>query len=108
MMIYYFRKGLTKDEVYKKLKLKVEYKPFKRFNMTCHETLNNCLYAIYNSQSFEDAIRKSLSMGGDTDTNACIVGSVAEAMYGLSEKQKEQAKSGLPKEYIKILNKVGY
>lgn len=108
LMIYYFRKGLTKEEVYEKLKLKVEYKPFKKFNMTCHETLDNCLYVIYNSKSFEDAIRKSISMGGDTDTNACIVGSVAEAIYGLSQKEKEDAKKGLPKEYIKILSKVGY
>lgn len=108
LMIYYFRKGLSKIEVYEKLQLKVEYKPFKTFNMTCHETLNNCLYAIYESNSFEDAITKAISMGGDTDTNACIVGSVAEAIYGLNPKEKEDAKKGLPKEYIKILSKVGY
>ena len=108
LMIFNFRKGLSKDEVYEKLKLKREYTPFKKFNMKCAETIDNCLYAIYNSTSFEDAIRKSLSMGGDTDTNACIVGSVAEAMYGLNEKQKNDAKSNLPKKYVKILNEVGY
>ena len=90
------------------MNLKVKYSPFEKFNMTCHETIGNCLYALYESDSFEDAIRKSLSMGGDTDTNSCIVGSMAEALYGMTEKQKEEAKENLPKEYIKILKRVGY
>lgn len=108
LIIYYFRQGLTKEDVFKKLDLKVKYVPFEKFNMTCHKTIDNCLYALYESDSFEDAIRKVLSMGGDTDTNACIVGAMAEALYGMTEKQKEEAKENLPKEYIKILKRVGY
>ena len=45
-------------------------------------------------------------MGGDTDTNCCIVGSVAESLYGMSEKQREDAISNLPSDYVKILKKV--
>ena len=106
LMIYYFRNGLTKEEVFRKLNLLVKYEPFTKFNITCKETLGNCLYAIYNSNSFEDSIRKTLLMGGDTDTNCCIVGSVAESIYGLTELQKNEALSGLPNEYLKILRKV--
>lgn len=106
LMIYYFRKGLNKEEVYKKLNLPVKYIPFTKFNMTCKETIGNCLYAIYYSNSFEDAIRKVLFMGGDTDTNACIVGSVVEALYGMSEEQKTIAQKDLPSAYIKLLKKV--
>lgn len=106
LMIYYFRNRLSKEEVFKKLNLYVKYEPFIKFNTTCHETLGNCLYAIYNSNSFEDAIRKSLLMGGDTDTNACIVGSVAEALYGMSGEEKNEAFSNLPNEHIKILRRV--
>lgn len=106
LMIYYFRKGLSKEEVFKKLNLIIKYEPFIKFNTTCHETLGNCLYAIYNSNSFEDAIRKTLLMGGDTDTNACIVGSVAEALYGMSEEEKNDAFSYLPNEHVKILRRV--
>lgn len=105
LMIFYFRNKLTKEEVYKKLNLFVRYKPFEKFNTTCHETIDNCLFAIYNSESFEDAIRKTLLMGGDTDTNACIVGSVAEALYGMSENQKEESIENLPDEFKKILKK---
>jgi ADP-ribosylglycohydrolase len=106
LMIYYFRNGLKKEEVYKKLGLLIKYEPFIKFNTTCKETMGNCLYALYNSVSFEDAIRKTLLMGGDTDTNCCIVGSVAESLYGMNEKQKAEAISGLPSEYVKILKRV--
>lgn len=105
LMIFYFRKGLTKEEVYKKLSLKHDYKPFKKFNMTCSETLENCLYAIYNSESFEDSIRKSLLMGGDTDTNCAITGSVAESLYGMTESEKSDAIANLPKGFVKVLKK---
>ncbi len=106
LMIYYFRKGLTKEEVFKKLNIYAEYKPFIRFNTTCYTTLNNCLWAIYNSNSFEDSIRKVLYMGGDTDTNACIVGSISESLYGMTEEETCFAKRDLPKEFVKVLNKV--
>ena len=66
LMIYYFRNGLSKEEVFCKLNLLIKYKPFEKFNTTCKEILNNCLYVLYNSNSFEDAIRKTLLMGGDS------------------------------------------
>ena len=106
LIIYYFRNGYNKEEVFKKMNLLVKYEPFIKFNTTCKETLSNCLYAIYNSNSFENAITKTLLMGGDTDTNCCIVGSVAESLYGMNKKQIEDAILGLPSKYVKILKKV--
>ena len=105
LIIYYLRKGKTIKEIFERLKLKNEYIPFKRFNTTCEETINNCLYALYNSNSFEDAIRKTLLMGGDTDTNCAIVGSMAESLYGIDYKLIEKANEKLPEEFVKILNK---
>jgi len=106
LMIFYFRNGLTKKEVFRKLNLWVKYEPFIKFNTTCSETLGNCLYAIYNSTSFEDSIRKVLLMGGDTDTNCCIVGSVTESLYGMTDVQKKDAILNLPNDYVRILKKV--
>ena len=45
-------------------------------------------------------------MGGDTDTNACIVGSVVEALYGMTKEEKLLAQKNLPSDYIKVLKKV--
>ena len=39
------------------------------------------LEAFFESCSYEDAIRKAISIGGDSDTIACIAGGVAEAYY---------------------------
>ncbi len=79
LLIFYLRKGISMEEAFEKIHLSYEYKPFKKFNSTCKDTLENCLYALYTSKYFEDALRIILSMGGDTDTNACIVGALAEA-----------------------------
>lgn len=106
LMIHYFKKGFSKNDVYKKLNLEVKYVPFEKFNTTCHETLGNCLYVLYNCKSFEDAMRLTLLMGGDTDTNCAIVGSVAEAIYGINSNLKAQAENKIPDEFIKVLKKV--
>jgi len=34
------------------------------------------------SIDFEDAIRNAVSLGGDSDTLACITGGIAQAFYG--------------------------
>ena len=96
LIIYYFRQGYTKDKIFKMLNIDIEYIPFTKFNTTCEETIGNCLYALYNSNSFEDAIRKTLLMGGDTDTNCAIVGSMAEAMYGIDSELIEQVNEKIP------------
>lgn len=108
LMIYYFRMGLSKDEVYKKLNINFEYRPFLKFNTTCEETLNNCLYAIYNSDNFEDSIIRTLSFGGDTDTNAAIVGSVTEAVYGIDDKLIKEVDKRLPNQFVYILKKARF
>ena len=105
LIIYYLRTGLSKEEVYHKLNIELKEIKFQHFNTTCFETLDNCLYVLYNSTSFEDAIKKIISYGGDTDTNACIVGSMAEAMYGVSEELQTQVNEKIPTEFKKVLNK---
>ena len=53
-----------------------------KFNETCQETVPEAIIAFLESTDFEDAIRKAVSMGGDSDTLACITGGIAEAFYG--------------------------
>lgn len=105
LIIFYLRKGIPLNEIYKKLEIKLSFKPFEHFNSTCHETIDNCLYVLLQSTSFEDAIKKIIACGGDTDTNACIVGSMAEAKYGIPEYLIEEANKKIPKEFIKVLTK---
>ena len=105
LMIFYARKGYTKDKIFKMMNIEVKYIPFNNFNTTCEETIGNCLYALYNSNTFEDAIRKTLLMGGDTDTNCAIVGSMAEAMYGINNETIEKVNEKNPQKFVKILSR---
>ena len=105
LIIFYLKKGLTKSEIIGKLNLKITKPKLTKFNYTCGETINVCLYSFFNSNSFEEAIKLALSFGGDTDTNACIVGGMAEAKWGISEELKQKALSFLPNEFKNILKK---
>ena len=59
-----------------------DIRPTYRFNETCQGTVPQAVMAFLESESFEDAVRKAVSLGGDADTLGAITGSVAEAFYG--------------------------
>lgn len=107
LIIFYARKGYSKEQIIDQLQLSFEYTPFQEFNGTCYKTIDNCLYAVFHSNNYEEAVKKVLSYGGDTDTNACIVGAMAEALYGVDDELIALAKQKLPQEFIEILEQ-GY
>lgn len=65
------------------------------FYEICQKSVPQALEAFFESNSFEDAIRNAISIGGDSDTIAAITGSIAEAFYGADEDMKETALSYL-------------
>ena len=67
-----------------------------RFSSRCSNSVPQALYCFLISNDFEDAIRKSLSIGGDTDTITCITGGIAEAYYGIPEHLKEEVQDFIP------------
>ena len=106
-IIFLARKGYQKENIIKELNLSIKYEPFTKFNSTCNTTINNCLYAAFTSNSYNEAINKIISFGGDTDTNACIVGSIAESLYGLNQDLINQAQTKIPVSFTKKLE-LGY
>ncbi|MCL2128279.1 MAG: ADP-ribosylglycohydrolase family protein [Treponema sp.] len=66
-----------------------------QFSATCQETVPQAIKAFLESNSFEDAIRNAISIGGDSDTLAAITGSIAEAYYGVPFEIKCKALSFL-------------
>lgn len=52
-----------------------------QYNETCQGTVPEAIICFLESTDFEDAIRNAISIGGDSDTLACITGSIAEAYY---------------------------
>jgi ADP-ribosylglycohydrolase len=59
-----------------------EIRPTYRFDVSCQGTVPPALIAFLESRSYEDTVRRAISLGGDADTLACIAGSIAEAHYG--------------------------
>jgi len=58
----------------------------KGFDETCQGTVALSLAIFFETGSWEEAVRVSIANGGDVDTIACIVGGIAEAYYGLVDK----------------------
>ena len=55
--------------------------PIYNWESGCDGTVPQAIIAFLDSIDFEDAIRKAVSLGGDSDTLACITGGIAEAYY---------------------------
>jgi ADP-ribosylglycohydrolase len=89
--IYLARTGSTKEYIKSfieeqfgyDLSLHVdEIRPSYRFNESSQGTVPQAIRAFFDSTDFEDAIRTAISLGGDSDTLACITGGIAQAFYG--------------------------
>ncbi len=88
--IYLARTGSSKDEIrdyirqhfYPLQKTLDEIRPDYGFHGTCQRSVPESIQAFLESTSFEDAIRNTISLGGDADTMGAITGSIAWAYYG--------------------------
>lgn len=74
------------------------------FNETCQGTVPEALTCFFESHSFEDALRKGISIGGDSDTIGAIVGGIAEAFYGIPDELAEKALTFLPDDMLLVLS----
>ena len=75
------------------------------FDETCQGCVPLAFLICCESDSFEEAIRRAVLYGGDSDTLAAIVGSLAEARWGIPHDIKEQALSMLPEEMVDVIVK---
>lgn len=62
-----------------------EIRPDYQFSATCQGTVPQAIECFLESNSYEDAVRLAISLGGDSDTIAAIAGSIAGAYYGIPE-----------------------
>ena len=57
-------------------------RPGYAFDVSCQGTVPEALIAFLDAESYEDTVRNAVSLGGDSDTLACIAGGIAEAFHG--------------------------
>ena len=76
--------------------------PKGKFDETCMDAVPLSFYLLSQASSFEDAIRLAISHGGDSDTIGAIVGSIAEARFGIPQEMKFKAMNYLSKDMTRI------
>lgn len=94
---YMARTGCSKEEIrqviqrdYYPLNFTLDkIRPTYQFNEICQDSVPQAIQAFLESTSFEDAIRNTISIGGDSDTLGAITGAIAEAFYGVPQKYKD-------------------
>lgn len=76
-----------------------------KFDETCQGCVPIAFTIVMTSDSFEDAIRQAVSCGGDSDTLGAIVGSLAEARFGVPVQMQKMAMNMLPNDMLKVVVK---
>ena len=83
-----------------------EIRPEYTFDISCQGTVPEAIIAFLDSESFEDAVRNAVSLGGDSDTLACITGGIAEAFYGkVPDYIQTEVRKRLTPDLLKITNR---
>jgi len=99
------RKEITKWFNYDLSKTINEIRPDYFFDVSCQGSVPQSIIAFLDSDNYEDAVRKAVSLGGDADTIACITGGIAEAFYGPIPKDIAlKTRKRLPDEFLTVID----
>lgn len=115
LAVFMARTGESKEEIKYQISRRFGYdlnrtcdeiRPTYSFNETCQETVPEAIIAFLESTDFESAIRLAVSLGGDSDTLACITGAIAEAFYGIPKWMVEKIRSMLPADFLEVIDEI--
>ena len=112
--IFLARTGKSKDEIKDYIQNQFHYdlnrtldkiRPNYRFDISCMGTVPEAIIAFLESNDFEDAIRKAVSLGGDSDTLACITGGITQAYYkGIPDNLIKKVRDRLEPNMLSVLD----
>lgn len=112
--VYLAKIGKSKEEIKEYIKNKYNYNLDRTvqdiknsgysFNETCQGSVPEAIICFLESTNYEDCIRKVISIKGDSDTQAAIAGSIAEAFYGFPNNLKNNVENYLDSNLLNILN----
>lgn len=112
--IYLARNGKSKDEIREYVETEFGYnlhrtcddiRPAYRFDVTCQGSCPQAIIAFLDSSDYESAIRLAVSLGGDSDTIACMTGGIAAAFYGVPEDLIMKAREYLSEDIIDAVDR---
>jgi ADP-ribosylglycohydrolase len=118
LAVYLAREGKSKPEIRGEISERFAYdlnrtideiRPDYRFDISCQGSVPEAMIAFLESKDYEDAIRKGISLGGDSDTIACIAGGIAQAFYKIIPNEiSSKARDMLPKEFLKVMDEFNF
>jgi ADP-ribosylglycohydrolase len=112
LAIFLARTGVSKKQIRTRIAAKFDYdlnrtvddiRPGYAFDISCQGTVPEAIIAFLDSDSYEDAVRNAVSLGGDSDTLACITGGIADAFYGVPDSIRNEVQHRLPPDLLEIV-----
>ena len=106
--IFMARNGKSKEEIRNYISKRYGYelnrtcdqiRPSYRFEVSCQKSVPEAIIAFLDSTDYESTVRLAISLGGDSDTQACIAGGIAEAYYGMPDEIVTAMAKRIPPDY---------
>lgn len=115
LAVYLARSGAGKETIREELSVRFGYdldrtvegiRPEYSFDVSCQGSVPEAIISFLDATDYEDSVRKAISLGGDSDTLACIAGGIAQAYYGgIPSSISEQARRRLPDHLRGVLDR---
>lgn len=115
LAIFLARMGKSKEEIRREISGRFNYdlnrtideiRPGYRFDVSCQGSVPEAIIAFLDSQDYEDALRRAISLGGDSDTIACIAGGISQAFYReIPPEIVTEVRKRLPPEFLGIIDR---
>ena len=111
--VFLARSGYDKNQIRRQLEDAFGYdlsrsleqiRPEYGFEVSCQRSVPESIVAFLEADDFESAVRNAISLGGDSDTMACMAGALAQAFYkDIPRAISRQVYNKLPKEFKEIV-----
>jgi ADP-ribosylglycohydrolase len=115
LAVFLARNGADKAEIRREISTRFGYdlgrtvqaiRPGYRLDVSAQASVPESIISFLDADSFEAAVRNAVSLGGDTDTMACIAGAIAEAYFGgIPEAIAQEVENRIPPEFLQVIER---
>jgi ADP-ribosylglycohydrolase len=115
LAVFLARKGADRETIRQTVSTRFGYdlsrtladiRPGYHFDVSCQGSVPESIIAFLESNSYEEAIRNAVSLGGDSDTMACIAGGIAQAFYGdIPSMIEQEIRARLPEDLERVVDR---
>ncbi len=113
LAVFLAKKHVDKEKIKEEIETKFNYdlsrsiqkiRPEYSFEISCQKSVPESIIAFLESTDYISAIRNAVSLGGDSDTMACIAGGIAQAYYkDIPKWITDEVYSRIPEEFMKTI-----